>query len=117
MAIHEDQKIPNKAALQAFNTGVVLGVNDAAILADANLADLQADVTGLAITTQGGHEDRYYVKRSRIFNALKVAFDIGTLTNALIAAADTVAGIRTLFDDQDASITDLTEYGGRLWGE
>lgn len=115
--IHEDQKFANMAAMHAFNTAVALGVVDADILADATLADLQADVTGLGINTPGGHEDRYYPKNIRIKNALKVAFDIGTLTDALIAAADTVAGIRTLFDDQDAGLLNTSAYGGVLWGE
>lgn len=115
--IHEDQKYANIAALQAFNLGWKLGVADADILADTTLATLQADVTGLGITSQGGHEDRYYVKNVRIYNALKVAADIGTLTTSNITAANTVAGIQTLFDDQDAGITNLLQYGGRLWGE
>lgn len=116
MPLHEDQNAANRATLRTFNTGTKLGLTDVAINAATSLATLQAAVTNVNV-----HEDQRY-PLVRINKALKVAFDIGTLTDANIAALTTgaagaqalwVAAATTLNDP----ITDPTMYGNIFWGE
>ena len=115
MPLHEDQNAANRATLRTFNTGTKLGIIDATVAlpstAGSALRELQGAVTALNV-----HEDQRY-PLVRINKALKVAYDIGTLTDANILAATTVAGFQGLWVTADPLITDPTSYGNVFWGE
>jgi hypothetical protein len=119
MPLHEDQNAANRATLRTFNTGTKLGIIDATVAfpstVGAGLKELQAAVTALNV-----HEDQRF-PLVRINKALKVAYDIGTLTDANIIAATTVAGMQALWVAAALTlndpITDPTMYGNVFWGE
>lgn len=115
MPLHEDQIAANRAALRTFNMGTKLGIIDATVALPATagqgLAQLQAAVTALPV-----HEDQKG-GLFRVNKALKVAYDIGTLTDANILAATTVAGFQALFVAADPTILDPTMYGNIVWGD
>lgn len=115
MPIHEDQRYAHVATLRSFNTAVKLG------LADATIAALTTGVAGLqaAIRAVPGHEDQLYPK-VRIAKAMKVAKDLGTLTDTnvnAVTAGTAVAQMQALWTTADAWITNPTMYGNILWGE
>jgi hypothetical protein len=108
--LHETELHPSASCLESWNLAEKLGVADAAVLADTTLALLQADITGLA-----GHETETRHKQ-RLANDLKHAYDLATLTPTNIAAADTVAGIRTLLAAACPLWLPTTTYGDLLTG-
>lgn len=115
MPFHEDQIAANRAALRTFNMGTKLGIVDATVAfpstVGSGLRELQTKVSEVPV-----HEDQ----RGGLFRvnkALKVAYDIGTLTDANILAATTVAGFQALFVAADPTILDPTMYGNIVWGD
>jgi|ERR1051326_1418121 hypothetical protein len=96
VTLHEDEKQMMRNALHAFNAGVLLGVANGAILADATITDLKADFTDLRTANPPTHQDEYDMIQ-RFTNNMQRGADTGLLNSTDIAAADTVAGIRTLF--------------------
>jgi hypothetical protein len=115
MAIHEDQREANRAALQAFNTGVLLGMSTTIIGPLTTVVGYKAAVLALAT-----HEDQQYAL-VRVNKGADWATVVGAYSDAGagggIAGADTVTGMRALSVGQDATITDTTQQGGILVGE
>jgi hypothetical protein len=115
MPLHEDQIAANRATLRTFNMGEKLGIVDATVAAPvtvgSGLRELQAAVTAVPV-----HEDQKG-GLFRVNKALKVAYDIGTLTDATIIATTTVAGMRAYWVTADPTITDPTMYGNIVWGD
>lgn len=116
MPLHEDQNAANRATLRTFNTATKLGLTDFAINAVTGVKGLQDAVLAVQV-----HEDQRY-PLVRINKALKVAQDIGTLTDANVAAVTTgAAGMQALWVAAALTlndpITDPLMYGNIFWGE
>lgn len=109
MPLHETDREPNRIALQAFNTAVLLGLSDAKLTGVVTVTGLQTAITALAT-----HEDQVYAK-VRINKAIKVAKDLGTLADG--ALLDTAAEIRQSFKTADPTIAPVDQQGGILFGE
>lgn len=82
---------PSRHTLQMFNHAVDLGLVNADILSLTTVAGLRTAIGNLVV-----HE-AYTDLRRQIQKAIDTAEALGILTNAGVAAADTIAGIRALF--------------------
>lgn len=96
----------NRACLRNFNVAVIIcGLTDADILSLTTVLGTNAS-TALEAKIRGKTVNEQYVPlREQAASSLKIAKNIGTLTDAGIAAANTIAGVRTLFTNQDSSLT------------
>lgn len=103
MALHETQLNMLRHALQSFNHAVALGLANSNILSLTTAAGLKAAI--LALVT---HEtDTNGLRQANL--GLQYAIDAGVLTDANVASADTVAGIRSIFTTADSSLTSTDE--------
>lgn len=98
IGISEQSKGINRHVLQGINHAVdILGLADGDILSLTTTAGLQAAIVTLA----GSAENKLNFAR-QINKNIDAAVAIGTFTDALVAAANTVAGLRTLCTQEDA---------------
>ena len=86
--LHETDQRALRIALDKWNLAAHLGVADGAVLADTDIAALQADLDALDL-----HADLRRA-RQKIIDQLRLASELGTLTDPSIVSADTVQGIR-----------------------
>lgn len=99
MAAHETTMNAARHALHFFNHAVDRGLADGDILNLGTVAALKA-----AILLEAVHETDLDMLR-QANKAIDTAQAIGVLTDTNVAAANTVAGIRTLFTDFNTALT------------
>lgn len=104
LPIYETQKGFNRQALHAVDVEFVLGnLTDAIINPLTTVAGLRAILHTNAYETN--------LRRLEQFRRwVDFAEAIGVLTDARVAAADTVDGLKTLFTDEDTTITATGNY-------
>ena len=97
--LHETQLQFNREYLGFINHANALGLVDADILSLTTIAGLRAAIVGKVV-----HETDSNIMR-QASSAMQAAFDNNCITNAEIAAADTIAGMRTQGTDNDPSLS------------
>ena len=102
-----EQYIPaNRFGFNLFNAGVaILPITNGNILNLTTVAGTSSTTSLEGMIRAKTVPEQYVPLREQIADAMVRMKDIGTLTNTNVAAADTVAGMRTLFSNQDASLS------------
>lgn len=122
MPIHEDQREANRAGLQAFNTGVMLGLTDALLAPAITVQGPLATSYTSVVSALKVHEDQQGALR-RVNKAAIAMQALGVYSDTFFASVsgDTAAGVRAQHLAQDAALnvapSTLTQQGGILFGE
>lgn len=112
MAVREVDKSLVRETRIWFDWAVaVLGVADANILSLATVLGTSTTTSLIGMIGAKGAAEINVPMRNQCRDAMVIALNIGVLTNTNVAAADTVAGMRALWNTADSSLSaTLTEF-------
>lgn len=99
MAIHETDLYYNRIALSALNHAAAMGLADSDILSLTTVAGLASAITGL--TKQEVDEQL----QRQLASNITISGQVGAITNTQVAAADNLAGVRTVYTGNDSALS------------
>jgi hypothetical protein len=106
---HENLAAANRHAYNLFNASVtLLGVANANILSLTTVKGTNTTTSMEGMIRNITCHENLVRLREQIADQMAAAADAGLLTDALIAAANTVAGVRTVFVTTNGATADTT---------